>query len=158
LSYRLIFPFEETRIHPTIAEEIRKQLNLDFGLVTSIPVLARFLKADGSWRTVEMIFDTGAGISLLPRYVGEEIGIKRYVNHKLTGISKREECLIPVRISKVRTKLIDSKGNSSPEFEIWVAFADRDDVPSVLGMKDIINNFRFKSDIKEKALYLEWIR
>jgi hypothetical protein len=158
LSYKLVFPFEESRIHPKIAEEIRKELNLDFGFVTSIPVLARFLKADGTWRTVETIFDTGAGISLLPRYVGEEIGIKKYVNHKLTGISKREECLVPVRISKVRTKLIDSKGNISPEFKIWVAFADRDDVPSVLGMKDIIDNFSFKSDAKQKTLYLEWIR
>jgi len=76
LSYRLIFPFEENRIHPTIAEEIRKQLNLDFGLVTSIPVLARFLKTDGSWRTVEMIFDTGAGISLLPRYGAKKLALR----------------------------------------------------------------------------------
>lgn len=158
MSYRLVFPFEESRISPKIAEEIKKELNLDFGFVTSIPVLARFLKADGTWRTVEMVFDTGAGISLLPRYVVEEIGVKKYVNHKLSGISKREECLIPVKISKVRTKLIDSKGNMSPEFEIWVAFADRDDVPSVLGMKDIIDNFRFTSNIKEKTLYLEWIK
>jgi len=156
LSYKLIFPFEENRIHPTIAEEIRKQLNLDFGFVTSIPILARFLKADGTWRTVEMIFDTGAGISLLPRHVGEEIGIKKYVNHKLTGISKREECLVPVKISRVKAKLIDSEGNMSPEFEIWVAFADRDDVPSVLGMKDIIDKFTFKSDMKAKILYFEW--
>lgn len=100
------------------------------------------------------VFDTGAGISLLPRYESREIGVERCVPHKLTGISKREECLVPVKISRVKSRLIDSQGSLSPEFELWVAFAERDDVPSILGMKDIINSFKLETDPEEKKLYL----
>jgi len=118
--------------------------------------LAQFLKADGSWRTVEAVFDTGAGISLLPRYESREIGVERSVPHMLTGISKREECLVPVKTSRVRSRLIDSQGSMSPEFALWVAFAERDDVPSILGMKDVINSFKFETDPEGKKLYLTW--
>jgi len=156
LSSRLVFPFEETRISPKIAKAIKEEFGIEFSFIISVPVLAQFLKADGSWRTVEAVFDTGAGISLLPRYEGREIGVERYAPHKLTGISKREECLVPVKISRVKPRLIDSQGSTSPEFELWVAFAERDDVPSILGVKDIINSFKLETDPEEKKLYLTW--
>jgi len=63
--------------------------------------------------------------------------------------------MIPVRISRVKARLIDSEGSVSPEFDLWVAFAE-ESVPHVLGMKDIIQNFDFKTDLKAKKLYLEW--
>lgn len=156
MSSRLAFPFEETRMAPNIADLIRKEFGIDFSFITSIPVLVQFLRKDGSWHTIEAIFDTGAGISLLPKNEEKEIGVTRYVAHKLSGISRKEECLVPARISRVKSRLLDSYGSKSPEFELWVAFAERDDVPTILGMKDMINNFRFESDPQQKKLYLVW--
>jgi len=155
LSCRLVYPFDETGIRPDLAEAILKEFGLDFGLMTSVPVNAQFLKQDGTWITIDMFFDTGAVISLVSAHVGEEIGLRKYVSHRLSGISRKEECVVPVRISRVRTRLIDSYGNISPEFDLWVAFAE-ESVPNVLGMKDIIQRFNFKADMKAKKLYLEW--
>lgn len=98
-----------------------------------------------------MLFDTGAGISLLSGYVGEEIGISNYVAHKLTGISKKEECMVDVKISRIKVRLIDSYGNISPEFDLWAAFAEGL-VPHVLGMKDIADKFKL-SLIQQKRVF-----
>jgi len=155
LSYRLIYPFDETGIRPDLAKAIFKKFGLEFGSIISVPVNVQFLKKDRTWTTVDMFFDTGAVISLLSGYVGEEIGIENYVSYKLFGISKKEECMVPVRIARVKVRLIDLYGNMSPELDIWAAFAE-ETVPHVLGMKDIINKFKFESNPKEKKLYLTW--
>lgn len=153
MSFKLIFDFEEGRIRPELKQRIYETFRQDFGYVTSIPMSVQFLKKDGMWTTVDAIFDTGAGISLFSKQVGEEIGIDKCVLHKLSGIAKKEECLIPVKLSMAKARLIDSYGNVSPEFDLWVAFAE-EMVPHVLGMKNIVEHFEFESI--EKKLYLSW--
>lgn len=149
MSSKLFFPFKETTVRPELARKIREAFGLEFNHITSIPVTALFKKLEGTWTTgINMTFDTGAGISLLPNYLYNELSVQNYVPHQVAGISK--EILVNVRISRVTAKLIDSHGTSSPEFDLWVAFADRDDVPSLLGMKDIINKVKFKLNPKEK--------
>lgn len=157
MSSKLIFSYKETRLKPELDRNIYEVFGIYFGEVSSIPITAIFKKSDGTWTpAVNAVFDTGAGISLLPRRVSEDLGIDKYVPHKLAGISKKPECLLPVSITRIKSKILDSYGNESPEFDMWVALADRDDVPSILGMKDIINNFKFESDPVEKKLYLMW--
>lgn len=155
MSSKLIFDFRKVRIKPELEESFRKEFEEEFGFIISFPVLVQFLRKDGSWMTLEAIFDTGASISLFSKQVGDEIGIEKYVPHRLTGISRKDECSIPVRITKVKARLIDSIGNVSPEFDLWVAFAEIS-VPHVLGMKGIAERFEFKTDLKAKRLYLEW--
>ena len=155
MSYKLVFNFDESRLKPELEQTIREKFQTEFGVVTTIPVTVQLLKADGRWTTVEAFFDTGAVISLFSKQVGEEIGITRFVPHRLSGISKREECMLAVRLAKARARLVDIMGNTSPELDIWVAFAE-EPVPHVLGMKDIINKFRLESDPVEKKFYLTW--
>lgn len=155
MSYRLVFEFEQVGIRPDLARSFREVFKQDFGFVTTVPVGVQFLKRDGTWTTVEAMFDTGASVSLFSKQVGEEIGIGNYVSHRLSGIARKEECMVLVKISRVRTRLIDSEGKVSPEFDLWVAFAE-ESVPHALGMKDIIQHFDFKTDLKAKKLYLEW--
>lgn len=103
-----------------------------------------------------MTFDTGASISLVPKYIGVELSVQTYVPHELIGIAKRKECMVQVKISRVVMKIEDVYGNVSPEFDVWVAIAERDDVPTVLGMKGILNNFWFESDPLQEKLYMMW--
>lgn len=157
MSSRLVFSYRETKVKPDLEERIYEAFKTDFGYITSIPVTGVFKKKDGSWTSaINMTFDTGAAISLLPKWISKELEVDKYAPHELTGISKKPECLLPVNISRVTVKLLDIYGEESPEFELWVAFADRDDVPTILGMKDVVSNFRFESDPKEKKLYLIW--
>jgi len=155
LSYRLVYPFDETGIRPDLAKTIFERFGFEFGSMISVPVIVQFLKKDGTWTTVDMFFDTGAIVSLLSAQVGEEVGLEKYVSHRLSGISKKEECTVPVRVSRVKARLVDSYGNMSPEIDLWAAFAE-EAVPNVLGMKDIISRFKFETDPAEKKLYLTW--
>jgi len=156
LSSKLFFPFKETTVRPELARKICEAFGLEFNHITSIPVTTLFKKHEGTWTTgINMTFDTGAGISLLPNYLYDELSVQNYVPHQVAGISR--EMLVNVRISRATAKLIDLHGTSSPEFDLWVAFADRDDVPSLLGMKDVVNKVKFELNPKEKTLSLEWI-
>lgn len=159
MSFKLVFPFEKTPPRKDFADRVFGEFKTDFGFLTSIPLFARFEKPDGTWtRRIYMVFDTGASISLVPQYIGSELSVQSYVPHELMGIAKRTECTIPVKISQVTMKIEDAYGNVSPEFAVWVAIADRDDVPTVLGMKGVINNFSFESDPLEEKLYMLWKR
>jgi hypothetical protein len=155
LFSRLVFPFGE-RVDTKTARSIMEEFGAEFGSITSIPVDTQFLKVDGSWLTVETVFDTGANMSLLPRYAGVNIGIVKYVSSKLSGILRKEECAVPIRIAKVMARLLDDQGNTSPAFELWTAFAERDDVPSLLGTKGIMDNFKLEADPVARNLYLTW--
>lgn len=156
MFFRLIFSFERSRIKPDIEQSIRSVLQQDFGQITAIPIDVQLRKADNSWITVEAMFDTGATISLFSKTVGEEIGISKYVPHKISGISRKHEALVPIKVARVYARLIDEFGNMSPEFELWCAFAE-EMVPNVLGMKDIVDRFKFESDPKENRLVLTWV-
>ena len=83
MSSKLVYEFEEVEARPELKRSFRKVFKLDFGVITTIPIGIQFLKKDGTWTTVEAIFDTGASISLFPKQVGEEIGIAKYVSHRL---------------------------------------------------------------------------
>lgn len=157
MSSKLSFPFEKTLPSADFTDRIYEESKTEFGLLTSVPILARFKKPDGSWtRRIVMVFDTGATISLLPKYVGVQLSVQRYVSHRLIGIAKRKECEIPVKIAQVVMRIEDMYGVTSPELQVWVAIAERDDVPIVLGMKGIMSNFRFEADPSEEKLYLTW--
>lgn len=155
MSYRLCFDFEEVEVKSELASSFKEMFDLDFGFITSIPIGVQFLTRDGTWITIEAVFDTGANISLFSRQIGEEIGIVNFISHQLSGIARKKECIIPVKISRVKVRLIDTEGKISPEFDLWVAFAE-ESVPHALGMKDIIQFFDFKTDSKKKRFYLDW--
>lgn len=153
MSSRLTFEYEDTEIKPQIAQAIRQIFGEDFGSVTTIPVDVQLLKRNGSWTTTEAYFDIGAGISLFSKQVGEEVGLHKFVSHELSGIALKRECVVPVKISKVRVRLLDIEGRTSPEFTIWAAFVEQP-VPQVIGMKGVINRFKFESDPSNRKFYL----
>lgn len=74
----------------------------------------------------EVLVDSGADITLIPKYIGEEIvnEIKSGEKAFLRGISPVE---LIVYIHKLKIKV------AGKEFEAKVAIADSDEVPSVLG-------------------------
>ena len=55
-------------------------------------------------------------------------------------------------------RLEDDFGNRSPEFEVWVGIADTEEVPALLGMKDIINSFKAGMDPLKERLTLKYIK
>jgi len=56
----------------------------------------------------------------------------------------------------VRTnlKFVDLKGLESPEIEAWVAIAEREDVPSIIGLKSIAETHDFTVNFREGSFSL----
>jgi len=110
------FPYveEESKVFNKVK---RPKISIDF-----------LSKVDGEWLTLDdVLADTGADVSMLPRYIGElavgDITTGKYVEIK--GIEP--SAMLSAFIHELKARIKDK------EFELPVAIADSNDVPSVLG-------------------------
>jgi len=160
LSSELIFPFVRSKVREEVSVKVKELFGLEIGDFFHVSVSVRFKRIDGIWLddTVKMFFDTGASISLLPKSMLDDLKVDKWVEHKMRGVIKKEECKISLKLCRVIARLEDDFGNRSPEFEVWVGIADTEEVPALLGMKDIINSFKAEMDPLKERLTLKYIK
>lgn len=103
------------------------------------------------------IVDTGAVVSLLPRAIWEQLDIEFLGSHQVKGIVKKKECILPVKIGLVKTKLLDEQNNQTPTFTSLVYCADSNEVPIIFGMKDALDKFKIEINTKQKQGYLIYL-
>jgi len=152
LSLRLTYRIAEAEFQSEVVESVRKAYGLDIGKGCVYSVFVSF-RAKGGWTDpFWMIYDTGAAVSLLPLRFFDILGVRRYASIKLMGISP--DIQIWARLTRARLRFIDVKGKRSPEIEAWVAIAERNDVPLIIGLKDIADKHSFSTDPKLKQFYL----
>lgn len=85
--------------------------------------------------------DTGAFMSLLPYTAFLELNPSKYIRYTLFGIQRIPECGIECAVLKCKIILLDSKWRPSPEIESWIAFSLGSKVPSLLGMRNILDSY-----------------
>lgn len=102
----------------------------------------------GKWVRYDYFVDSGADISLIPLSIGQVIGLsaegKRVSNISgISGYVKVIYCNIDMKIGSV-------------EFKAQVAWAQTNNVPALLGRKDIFDKFHitFKQD-EGKIIFAE---
>ena len=152
LSSKLTYRIAETEFQPEVVEAVRKAYGLDIGKGCVYSVFVSF-EARGGWTgPFWMIYDTGAAVSLLPLRFFDILGVRKYASVKLMGISP--EIKIKARLTHAKLRFIDIEGKKSPKIEAWVAIAERNDVPLIIGLKDIADKHSFSTDPKLKQFYL----
>lgn len=152
LSSKLTYRIAETEFQPEVVESVRKVYGLDIGKGWVYSVFVSF-EARGDWTgPFWMIYDTGAAVSLLPLRFFDILGVRRYASIELMGISP--EIKIQARLTRARLRFIDIAGKRSPEIEAWVAIAERNDVPLIIGSKDIADKHCFSTDPELRQFYL----
>ncbi len=107
-----------------------------FGSILKPFISIEIFSKDGLWYGLdEVLVDTGADITLIPRYVGEvlvdDIGLGRKASIK--GITPFE-LTVYIHTLKIRV--------ANKEFETKVAIAESDEVPAVLGRFEALDFFR----------------
>ena len=120
------------------------------------------LECDVAFRTVNdeievydaAIIDTGAFISLIPRSIWKNVEHEEIARHSVKGIVPKKECSIDVIIGKIKVKLIDEE-NETNEMDIYAYLAMTDEVPLILGFKDLLSKFRVCFDYGENEAFLE---
>lgn len=87
----------------------------------------------------------------IPRY----LRVTRVVRIVLGGIVPSAQ--LKASLTRLTLRLEDINAQISPEIEAWVAIAERDDVPPVLGMKDIASSHKLIVSPQVGKFYLEFL-
>ena len=103
----------------------------------------------------DAIVDTGAYCSLIPLSIWENLKVEKIADYKIKGIQTKEECAIPVIIGKISCIIIDSEGNETSERNLYAFLALVDNVPLILGFKDLLSKFKMVFDFRTKEAYIE---
>ncbi len=150
LSYKVYQP----EFRPEIVESVRTAYGLDIGKAYVYRVLVSFRTRTGWTDSFTLIYDTGAVVSLLPAMFYDLLGVERSAPIKLSGIAPG--VAVSARLTRANLRLHDAYGKTSPEVEAWVAVAEKDNVPLILGLKDVSDTHDFRVDSKKKMFYLDF--
>ncbi|MFQ6062939.1 MAG: hypothetical protein ACE5J9_07165 [Methanosarcinales archaeon] len=138
-----------------LVEELLNKLP-DYGGISRIITLIKFKTSLGEWsKSYEALIDTGAHISVIPSNIWISTRYEWLATHKMYGIVPREECELPVDIGKLICVLIDREGNFSNAIEIRAYLAPSDEIPLVIGFKDLLEKFKLNISVPEDEYYLE---
>lgn len=150
LTYRILeVPFQKDTV-----ESVRNTFGTDLGKTSIYPVYVSFKTKSGWVRPTSMIYDTGAVISLLPASYSKLLDIQKYASGNLGGVTPETE--VGVRLAKVTLRFVDLNANTSPAIQAWFAIAERDDVPRIIGLKDINATHRLVVNAKRGIFNLEF--
>ncbi len=150
LSYKVYQP----EFRPEIVESVRRAYGLDIGKAYVYRVLVSFRTKTGWTNSFTLIYDTGAVVSLLPAMFYSLLEVKRSAPIKLSGISPEIE--VGARLTRAGLRLHDESGKTSKGFQAWIAIAEKDNVPLILGLKDVSDTHDFRVDSKKKRFYLDF--
>ncbi len=155
MSSTLSYEISQTEFKREPVESVRRIFGLELGTGHVYRVSASF-KTKTDWTDpFTMIYDTGAVISLLPAMFYDLLEVvEKSAPIKLSGISPEAE--VDARLTRTSLKLQDGQGKTSPKIEAWTAIAEKDNVPLILGLKDVSDTHNFRVDAKKKMFYLDF--
>ena len=155
LSLRLSYRIAETKFRPDIEDSVRQIFDAELGTSYVYPVAVSF-KTTGRWSDpLFMIYDTGATVTLLPARYADTFEVKKSVPIVLGGIVPSAQ--LKASLARLTLRFEDINGETSPDIQTGTAIAKRDDVPPVLGMKDVAATHKLVVSPKESKFYLEFL-
>ncbi len=113
------------------------------------PIAEVLLRAeDGSWLRALMYVDSAADLTLIPLKLGEALGLKYRHSEirELKGLGRRS---IPVVIRKLQVKI------AGKSIYAHVAWSLVEEVPMLLGRKDVFDLFRVTFDEAKQIVTFE---
>jgi len=114
----------------------------------------QFEKRTGEISIHDAIVDTGAFISLIPFSIWKDVEVDRLADHHVGGLIQKPDCSIPVIIGKIGLRLIDEE-HQTEKIDVHSYLALTDEIPLILGFKDLLASFKVCFDYKENSAWLE---
>lgn len=104
----------------------------------------------------EGILDTGAYVTVLPKSFGAELALEEVGRYMLSGINRKAECTMPVKVAYADCVLFDSRGKRSSELRIPCYVSESEDVDVViLGFAGLLTQFELHLDPRRKQAHLK---
>ena len=135
------------------SEEMEKCI-ADYKLVRLLGRIV-FKTFSGFTTPKKAIIDTGAHISVLPLSIWRLLDLEIIGTSKLRGIIPKEECELEVSVGIIKCIMLDEDGNQTDEMETHFLLALTDEVPILIGFKDLLDRFTIHCDYQRKEAWLE---
>lgn len=126
----------------------RKERSDLFGVIYRPIAEIYFEDNEGKELISFMYIDSGADISLIPRTLGENLGLK-LDEKEIREIRGIGDAKVPITIKRVKMKIGDNI------IETRIAWALEEGVPPLLGRTDIFEKFHIKFREKDKIIEFE---
>jgi len=114
----------------------------------------QFEKRDHDASVRDAILDTGAFISLIPFSIWKDVEVERLADYHVKGVVPKEECSIPVIIGRINLRLMDEE-TESREITAHAYLALTDEVPLIIGFKDLLDQCVVHFDYQSKEAWIE---
>ncbi len=146
--------FTNTKISLIINKETRDRV-LEQKIPDLLPLVRLFcrIKFAGAELSEIAMLDTGAHISLIPFYLWKKLDTQVVAEHVMKGAIPDKS--IPVNVGYVKARIIDGEGNISKEIRFLSYLAFTNNVPLILGMRDLLEKFDIHILFSQNKAYLE---
>jgi len=141
--------FYETYTEPKLSKLIS-----DYKVIR-IKGLVRILRHSKLSDPYRAIIDTGAHMSVVPFYIWKDAKIERLGHYEVSGLSTKPECKIPGVIGKIWLLIQDRCGNKTDLQAVHACLVLTDEVPFIIGFKDLLSRFNVCFNYEKGEAYIE---
>lgn len=125
--------------------------------VQGVRILCAVLfKTDGGYTEARWaIIDTGSALSIIPQSIWKRCSIQTHKDYEIRGLVPKEECSQLVCFGEITCRLFDEHHITDP-IVMKADLAYTDDVPIILGFKDLLEEIPIHIACKKDIAYLEF--
>jgi predicted aspartyl protease len=128
-------------------------VEVDIGVIRLFCEVA-FVTEEGYTDSYSAVLDTGAPVSVIPYQIWSMLKVKKIKDYAIRGIVPKKECSLPVTIGEVSCILLD-KEERTRRMKVKAYLAHSNEVPLIIGFKDLLDRFGIYLDFKKNFAYLE---
>lgn len=124
------------------------------GLIIRLWCWASFEKEDGWTLPYPALIDTGAHTSMIPKRIWSILPVNKLAEHYTKGLVPKPECKLDVGVGEINIILLDSDTRTK-KYRVLSFLAPTDDIPLIIGFKNLLSEFKVHFDYKENKAWIE---
>ena len=138
--------FFETLTDPELERKVK-----GVGIIR-LKTSVQFKTGHGLTDPFDALVDTGAPMCLIPAFIWKKTIHTELFDHQVGGISGS---IIPAKVGTIYCMLSEWEGNTTEEREIIAYLTLTDQVPLIIGFKDLLSQYIIHLDYRNKMAYIE---
>ena len=116
--------------------------------------LVQFKKQKDWTMPYPALIDTGAHTTIIPKKIWSDLSIKKIAKHYVRGLIPKEECKLDIEVGEVEILVCD-KVKHTNKMQILSYLALVDNIPLILGFKDLLSKFKVCFDYNQNVAFIE---
>jgi len=136
-----------------IDKELEKKVP-DHAEIVRLWCLVQFKRKKDWTMPYPALIDTGAHTTIIPKKIWSDLSINKIANHYVRGLIPKEECKLDIEIGSLEILVCD-KVKHTKKMQILSYLAPVNNIPLILGFKDLLSKFKICFDYDKKNAYIE---